>query len=132
MFSHAYVLGSIFFTCFILSSMCLCAPCHVCMPRPRLYFSCHVLLLPFCHFCLCFLHFGLLVWTRSRPYSFCHRPYPSARSPKRKQKGRRHKHVDISQAAMFSSFRSLASPIRLCTLLNLLPSSLISLLDGLY
>ena len=34
-----------------------------------------------------------------------------ARSPKRKQKGRRRKHVDISQAAIFSSFRGLASPI---------------------
>ena len=47
-----------------------------------------------------------------------------ARSPKRKQKGRRHKHVDISQAAIFSSFRGLASPIWLCTLLNPLPSFL--------
>ena len=53
-------------------------------------------------------------------------------SLKRKQKGRRRKHVDISQAAMFSSFRGLASPIWLCTLLNSLPSSLISLLDRLY
>ena len=55
-----------------------------------------------------------------------------ARSPKRKQKGRRHKHVDISQAAMFISFRGLTSPIWLCTLLNPPFSSLISLLDGLY
>ena len=30
--------------CFTPSSMCLCAPCHVCVLRPRLYFSCHVLL----------------------------------------------------------------------------------------
>ena len=42
------------------------------------------------------------------------------------------KHVDISQAAMFSRFRGSASPIWLCTPLNPLPSSLISLLDGLY
>ena len=55
-----------------------------------------------------------------------------ARSPRRKQKGRRCKHVDISQAAMFSSFRGLASPIWLCTLLKPLPSSFLSLLDGLY
>ena len=55
-----------------------------------------------------------------------------ARSPRRKQKGRRRKHVDISQAAMFSSFRGLASLIWLCTLLKPLPSSFPSLLDGLY
>ena len=55
-----------------------------------------------------------------------------AQSPRRKQKGQRHKHVDISQVALFSSFRGLASPICLCTLLNHLPSSLLSLLDVLY
>ena len=55
-----------------------------------------------------------------------------ARSPRRKQKGLRCKHANISQAAMFSRFRGLASPIWFCTLLNPLPSSLLSLLDGLY
>ena len=55
-----------------------------------------------------------------------------ARSPRCKQKGRGCEHVDISQAAMFSRFRGLASLIWLCTLLNPFPSSLISLLDGLY
>ena len=44
MFSHAYVLGSMFFTCFILSPMCSCIPCHVCVPRPGICLSCHVLL----------------------------------------------------------------------------------------
>ena len=44
MFSHARVFGSTFFTCFMLSSMCLCALCHVCVPSPRLCLSCHVLL----------------------------------------------------------------------------------------
>ena len=39
-----------------------------------------------------------------------------ARSPRRKQKGRGCELVDISQAAMFSSFRGLASSIWLCTL----------------
>ena len=34
-----------------------------------------------------------------------------ARCPRRKQKGRGCKHVDISQVAMFSRFRGLASPI---------------------
>ena len=55
-----------------------------------------------------------------------------ARSPRRKQKGLRCKHANISQAAMFSRFRGLASPIWFCTLLNPFPSSLLSLLDGLY
>ena len=55
-----------------------------------------------------------------------------ARSTRHKQKGRGCEHVDIRQAAMFSRFRGLASPIWLCTLLNPLPSSLISLLDRLY
>ena len=50
MFPHACVLVSMFSTCFMLSSMCLCAPCRVCVPRPRLCLSCHVLLLPFFHF----------------------------------------------------------------------------------
>ena len=40
--------------------------------------------------------------------------------------------VDISQVAMFSIFRGLASPIWLCTLKNPLPSSLLFVLDGLY
>ena len=55
-----------------------------------------------------------------------------ALSLRRKQKGRRRKHINIGQAAMFSSFRGLASPIWLCTLLKPLPSSFPSLLDGLY
>ena len=40
--------------------------------------------------------------------------------------------ADISQAAMLSSFRCLASPIWLYTLFKPLPSSFHSLLDGLY
>ena len=84
LFSHAYMLGFRFFhvyvlglymlmcmflfllvliyvfTCFILSSMCLCAPCHVCVPRPRLCLSCHVLLWPFC--CFVFLSCVLAYW----------------------------------------------------------------------
>ena len=55
-----------------------------------------------------------------------------ARSPRHKQKGQECEHVDISQAAMFSRFRGLASPIWFCTLLNPLPSFFLSLLDGLY
>ena len=44
MLSHACVLGSMFSTCFMPSSMCLCTPCHVYVLRPRLCLSCHVLL----------------------------------------------------------------------------------------
>ena len=51
-----------------------------------------------------------------------------ARCPRCKQKGRGCKHVDISQVAMFSRFRGLASLIWLCTLLNPLPSPFLSLL----
>ena len=36
MLSHACVLGSMFSTCFMPSSMCLCTPCHVYVLRPRL------------------------------------------------------------------------------------------------
>ena len=39
-----------------------------------------------------------------------------AQSPKRKQKGRRGKHVNKSQVAMFSRFSSLALPFWFCTL----------------
>ena len=52
--------------------------------------------------------------------------------PSASKKGRGCEHVDISQTAVFNRFRGLASPIWLCTLLNPLPSSPISLLDGLY
>ena len=55
-----------------------------------------------------------------------------ARFPRHEQKGRGGKRVNINQAAMFSRFRGLASPIWLCTFLNPLLSSLIYLLDGLY
>ena len=55
-----------------------------------------------------------------------------ARSPEHKQKGRGCEHMDISQVAMFSRFTGLDSSIWLYTLLNLLPSSLLSLLDGFY
>ena len=47
-----------------------------------------------------------------------------ARSSNHKQKGQGCEHVDMCQAAMFSRFRGLASPIWLCTLLNPLPFSL--------
>ena len=45
---------------FMPSSMCLCTPCHVCVPRPRLCLSCHLLLQSFCRFT--FLFFILAYW----------------------------------------------------------------------
>ena len=50
MFPHACVLGSMYFIYLMFFSMCLCVPCHVCVPRPRPCLSCNVLLLPFCRF----------------------------------------------------------------------------------
>ena len=64
--------------CFMPSSMCLCALCHVCVLKPRPCLSCHVLLQPFCSFYHIFLCFGLLVRTRSRPYRLCRRPNTEA------------------------------------------------------
>ena len=60
MLPHACVFGSMLSTCFMLFSMCLCALCHVCVPRPRLCLSCHVLLQPFC--CFIFLSCVLAYW----------------------------------------------------------------------
>ena len=34
-----YMFRSMLSTCLILSSMCLCAPCHVCLPKARLCLS---------------------------------------------------------------------------------------------
>ena len=79
MFSHAYVLRSMSSTCFMLSSMCLCTPCHVCMPRPRPCLLVHSMpcssIVAFLSLCLSFLCFGLLVQTRSRPHGLCYCPY---------------------------------------------------------
>ena len=72
MFSHVCVLGSML----MQSCMCLCAPCHACMPRPRLV--CHGMCnySPFVPFII--FSYVLLVQTRSRPYGLCHRPYTLA------------------------------------------------------
>ena len=78
MLSYACVLGYMFSTCFMLSSMCLCTPCHVFVPRPRLCLSCHVLLQPFC--CFVFLSCVLAYWFRPNldPMVFVivHTPWP--------------------------------------------------------
>ena len=112
----------------------LCLPC---LP-PHVMLAISILLVYFVPFALSthlFLSIACLLGSCSCLCMYTHRvrTYGArARSPKRKQKGRGCKHVNISQAAMFNRFRGLASPIWLCTLLNHLPSSLLSLLDGLY
>ena len=110
--------------------------CHV---------SCHMLCLPClsCIFALCLVHmlfafFPSIACLLVSCLCLCMYTHGArshkvrARSFRCKQKGRGCEHVDIDQAVMFSRFRGLASPIWLCTLLNPLPSSLLSLLDGLY
>ena len=112
----------------LVMSPTTCYACHI-------YLACLLLHL-FAHY-LSISFFPLLVYWLSCSFlciythgARMHRA--RAWSPKHKQKGRRRKHVDIGQMAMFSSFTGLASPIWLCTLLYPLPSSLLSLLDGLY
>ena len=57
LFFHMLMCLDLYAACFILSSMCLCAPCHVYVPRPRLCLSCRVLLQPFC----CFIFFSCVL-----------------------------------------------------------------------
>ena len=116
------------FVCFLacfLAFLFLCLPCLSCLSALCLFhmpfasFPSIAYLLVSC-LCLCMYTYG------AKTHG------DRAQSPKCKQNGRRCKHVDISQATMFSRFRGLSYPIWLCTLLNLLPSSLLSFLDGLY
>ena len=109
------------FACFLISllAMSIMLVCFMPLSYALCIFSFHCL---FAGSCLClymYIHGARMHGTR-------------AWSPRHKQKGQRCEHVDISQAAMFSSFRGLASPIWLCTLLKPFPSSFLSLLDGLY
>ena len=80
-FSHAYVLGSMFSTCFMLSSMCLCAPCHVFVPRSRLCLSCHVLLQPFCRFVFlsCVLVYRFEPNLDPMVFVIVHTPWPTSK-----------------------------------------------------
>ena len=122
----------------LLAFLFVCLSLHV--MSPTICYACHTYLA--CLLCtLCtlsthlFLSIACLLVSCSCLCTYTHgaRTYRArAWSPKRKQKGQRCKHVNISQAAMFNRFRGLASPIWLCTLLNPLPSFLFSLLDGLY
>ena len=102
-------LTSCLFACFLV----LCLPCLSCLSALRLLhmhfasFSSIACLLVSCLclcLCLCMYTHGART-LRAR-----------AQSPKSKQKGRRCMQMDISQAAMFSRFRSLAFPFWFCTL----------------
>ena len=117
--SHAYLVAC-HVSCHMLCLLYLyaCLLCTHCTLSTHLFLSITCLLVS----CLCLCMYTHEVRTHG----------DKAWSPKCKQKGWGCKHVDISQATMFSWFRGLASTIWLCTLLNPLPSSLLSLLDGLY
>ena len=94
-----FCLLSCFSTCHVYHAYLLYAS-FICSTHLFLSIAC---LLISCS-CLCmYTHGARMHWAR-------------ARSPKRKQKGQGFQHVDISQAAVFSRFRSLASPIWFCTL----------------
>ena len=128
------------FACFLVclpsSSLAYLVACHVsnhmlyllrlyaCLLYTHCALSTHLFLSIVCLFvsCLCLCMYTHGVRTHGA----------RAWSPRHKQKGHGCKHIDMSQAAMFSRFRGPASPIWLCTLLNPLPSSILSLLDGLY
>ena len=110
---------------YLFAFLFLCLPCLSC-------------LFALCLFYMLFASFPSIAYLLVSCLCLCMYTYKAmthgarARFPRCKQKGQGCKHVDISQTAMFSRFRGLASLIWLCTLLNSLPSSLISLLDGLY
>ena len=102
----------------LLAFLFLCLPCLSCLSALCLF---HMLFASFPSIafllvsCLCLCMYTQ--WARTHG--------ATAWSPKRKQKGGC-KHGDISQTAMFSRFRGLASPIWLCTLLNPFPASFLS------
>ena len=103
----------------------LCLPCLSCLSTLCLF---HMLFASFPSIaCLLVSYLCLCMYTHGARMHGAR-----AWSPRRKQKGQGCEHVDMSQATMFSSFKGLAPPIWLCTLLRPLPSSSFSLLNGLY
>ena len=102
----------------LLAFLFLCLPCLSCLSALCLFIG-HLFLSIACLLvscsCLCMYTHG------ARTHGV------RTLSPRCKHKGWWSKHVDISQAAMFSRFRGLASPIWLCTFLNpFLPPSFLS------
>ena len=109
----------------LLASLFLCLPYLSCLSASCLY---HVLFASFPSIaCLLVSCLCLCMYTHgARTHG------ARERSPKCKQRGCGRKHVDLSQAAVASRFRGLASPIWLYTLLNPSPSSSLFPLDGFY
>ena len=100
------------FVCFLaclLAFLLLCFPCLSCLSALcllRMHFASFPFIACLLVSCLC-----ICMYTHgARMYGV------RARSPRCKRKGRRCKHVDMSQAVMFSRFRSLAFPFWFCTL----------------
>ena len=135
-----FCMPSFLFACFLVclptSSLAYLVACHV---------SCHILCLLRLYVCLLYTHCALsmhlflsIACLLVSCLCLCMYSHGArtlairAQSLRYKQKGWGCEHVDKSQAAMFNRFRGLASPIWLCTLLNHLPSFLLSLLDELY
>ena len=126
-----FYLLSFLFDCFLV-----CSPSSLLAYLVSCHVSCHVLCLRSLYAFLLYAHCALstylflfiayLLVSCLCLYRYTHlvRTHGArAWSPRRKQKGCRFKHVDMSQAAMFSIFRGLASPIWLCTLSSPLSSS---------
>ena len=87
--------------CYACHIYLACLLCTLCILSTHLFIS-NACLLVSCS-CLCMYTLGARM----------HRA--KVRSPRCKQKGQGCEHMDISQVAMFSRFRGLASPIWLCT-----------------
>ena len=113
-----YMLRSMLSTCFMPSSMCLRALCHVFVLRLRPCLSCHVLLQPFCYFYRIFSCFGLMVRTRSRPYGLCHCPHTKA-------------HIKRFGSPLFACLCLLASMLYACVSLSSLGFAMLDALSGL-
>ena len=75
---HMLMCLDLCFACFMPSSMYLCTPCHVCVLRPRLCLSCHVLLQPFCHFTFlsCVLAYWFELDLDPMVFVIVHTPWP--------------------------------------------------------
>ena len=101
-----FCLSSRLFTCFLASLLAMPIMLIYFMPLHMLFASFPSIACPLVS-CLC-----LCMYTHG---ARMHRA--RARSPRHKQKGQRYKYIDMSQAAMFNSFKGLASPFFwLCTL----------------
>ena len=76
---HMLVCSILCSGCFMLSSMCLCAPCHICVLRPRLCLSCHVLLYPFCRFIFLLLAYWFGPDLDPMVFVIIHTPRPTSK-----------------------------------------------------